>query len=411
MQPTVSVLIPTYNRAHFLVECLDSVLNQSLPPTQIIIINDGSPDNTREVLQPYRDRILYLEKENGGKASALNVGMSHVTGTYVWIMDDDDVSLPDALERHVTLLEKRPELGFTYSSLVLAETHPEDGRIIPGRERALPEVSEEEFFLRKLERVFLGQPAVVVRTSCYRAVGPFRPDMERSQDYEMILRLARRFRCARIDGPTYYHRKHAGDRGTLTNPLPVGRLPQLRRHYQERLFRELRQKLRLSEYLPKTFDRQPPEEPHSRRAYLQRMTIMASHGLYEEMLEDLNEAVARSYVSQPLSAAERALFPRLATYVWPHYKAFFHASFLKKVRARCQGPTGRAIRLEFTRAFASRAYVSFRAKAFRDALRSARAAFYLGGLTDMGALTLRRLGRAIRPQQDSSPRGPHPSSS
>src|SRR3989338_4269347 len=97
--PKITVLIPTFNRAAFLAECLDSLLSQTLPATQILVANDGSTDNTLEVLKPYRNRIDYTETPQLGKPSAINFAMDKVTGDYLWIFDDDDVCLPDALER------------------------------------------------------------------------------------------------------------------------------------------------------------------------------------------------------------------------------------------------------------------------------------------------------------------------
>ena len=193
--PNVSVLMATYNRARFIAESLESVFAQTHPPSQIIVINDGSTDNTRAALEPFMQRIEYLELENRGKASALNLGMPRVTGDYVWIMDDDDVAVSDALERHLAVLESRPEVGWTYSNFIESTTDRETARIVPQREKTLPEFPEEEFLVRLMEQCFLIHPTILVRASCYREVGSFDPDLIRCQDYEMAVRLARRFPC------------------------------------------------------------------------------------------------------------------------------------------------------------------------------------------------------------------------
>ena len=85
MIPKVSVLIPTYNRADYIEECLDSILNQTVPPLEIIVIDDGSEDDTAQRLESYKDRIIYLHKENGGKPSALNLALTQVRGDYIWL--------------------------------------------------------------------------------------------------------------------------------------------------------------------------------------------------------------------------------------------------------------------------------------------------------------------------------------
>ncbi len=220
--PNVSVLMATYNRARFIAESLESVFAQTHPPSQIIVINDGSTDNTRAALEPFMQRIEYLELENRGKASALNLGMPRVTGDYVWIMDDDDVAVSDALERHLAVLESRPEVGWTYSNFIESTTDRETARIVPQREKTLPEFPEEEFLVRLMEQCFLIHPTILVRASCYREVGSFDPDLIRCQDYEMAVRLARRFPCVRISGPTICYRMHGGTRGSARDTFKAG---------------------------------------------------------------------------------------------------------------------------------------------------------------------------------------------
>lgn len=146
-------------------------------------------------------------------------------GTYVWIMDDDDVAIPDGLARHVELLEARPEVGFTYASQVTACSTPRTNRISPGTVVELPEITEDELFVRLMEDCFIPHPALVARRRCYLDVGPFNEVLVRSQDYEMVLRLSRRFRGAPVNGPTYYHRVHRRDRGSAAMPLSAEDVP------------------------------------------------------------------------------------------------------------------------------------------------------------------------------------------
>ncbi len=151
-QPTVSVLIPTYNRSHYLIEALDSVLAQTLLPSQVIVINDGSTDNTRDVLKPYMNRIELITKDNGGKASALNVGMQQVTGDYVWIFDDDDIALPEGLQSHIEVLECHQHIGFTYAPYWIVLEDARGGFSTPIL-CSLPDVSASGFFVSLLGTV------------------------------------------------------------------------------------------------------------------------------------------------------------------------------------------------------------------------------------------------------------------
>ena len=172
--PTVTVLVPTYNREDFLAECLDSILSQTLAPSQIIVINDGSTDHTLEVLEPYRDRIEYIETPQLGKPAAINAGLERVTGEYLWIFDDDDVALPEALARFVEPLENHPEHGFSYSTFYYTASRPQDNRIGPIlHESGVRDLHEWGFLIPLLEANFLGGAALFARTSCYACVGNF----------------------------------------------------------------------------------------------------------------------------------------------------------------------------------------------------------------------------------------------
>ena len=125
------------------------------------------------------------------------------------------MALPDALQRHLEALEEDPEAGFTYSPILVGHSG-DDGRIVVQHETRLPRVERDEFFIRLMEHCFIqGQPAVVVRTDCLRRIGPFDERLVRSQDYDIVLRLARHYLPARIEEPTFIQRRHSGPRGTL----------------------------------------------------------------------------------------------------------------------------------------------------------------------------------------------------
>jgi glycosyltransferase involved in cell wall biosynthesis len=376
----VSVLLPTYNRARFIAEALESIFAQTLAPSQVIVINDGSTDNTTFVLKPFRDRIEYLESENRGKPSALNLVMEQVTGEYVWIMDDDDVAISDALKRHVTILEKRPEVGWTYSSYVEANTCEQTARIAPEAEKRLPDFPEEEFLINLMEECFLIHPTILVRTTSYRQIGPFRTDLVRCQDYEMAVRLARRFPCARVAGPTIYHRLHVGSRGNARDTFNVAQIYEKWLEYMQIFFRELRREMTISEYMP---GRPAPggETFGLRLAYFRRMGIMARKRLYDEMIEDLRLTQENSVGNAALSSAERQLLHQ--TYNSINDPQFFQKDLLQRIRSVCRGPVGFAIRRELIRCLYWSAVGAVRRRAVPELIESVSAAMRL---TDAGVL-------------------------
>lgn len=109
--PTVSVVVPTYNYARFLGRALDSVLSQTAPPSEIIVVDDGSTDDTAKVLDAYAKYITALRLPNRGVSSARNAGISIASGGFVALLDSDDVWLPTKLERQLALYSRHPECG------------------------------------------------------------------------------------------------------------------------------------------------------------------------------------------------------------------------------------------------------------------------------------------------------------
>lgn len=116
MNPLVSVVIPTYQHAGTLAACLDSVIGQTYQPVQIIVVDDGSTDNTSELLNRYRDRVQVVVQENQGSNPARNRGLVEAKGEYVIFCDADVVMQADMLELLVSALIKYPEASIAYSS-------------------------------------------------------------------------------------------------------------------------------------------------------------------------------------------------------------------------------------------------------------------------------------------------------
>ena len=114
--PLVTVLIDTYNYGHFVEEALASVLAQEFPPNQreILVVDDGSTDDTAERLKKYGDSIRYLRKPNGGQATAFNFGFAVARGEIIATLDADDVWLPGKLQRVCETFEKNSEAGMVY---------------------------------------------------------------------------------------------------------------------------------------------------------------------------------------------------------------------------------------------------------------------------------------------------------
>jgi len=391
MLPKVSVLLPTYNRERFIAESLESVFAQTLPPSQVIVINDGSTDSTKSALTPFFQKIEYVESENRGKPSALNLGMARVTGDFVWIMDDDDVAIPDTLSRHIELFKQRPELGWTYSAYIESTSRSDTGRINPVRKVTLPQFPEEEFFIYLMEECFLVHPTILVRTNCYRELGPFNTNLIRSQDYEMALRLGLNYPCARLSEPTIYRRLDSGQRGSSADRFDSQNALAKWLVYNLRIFNELRRTLPLDAYLPQSLRKGGDISEHKRRAYLQRMIIMGKKTLYGEMLEDLRIAVACK-PDEPLSKLERALLRRL-TYDLKG-DPLLNPAYASAIRSIGTGAAGLSARLELAQAISWRAATAWRDRDFREARRTFAAATRIAGLRGLISVAASKMAKA-----------------
>ena len=117
----VSVIIPTYNRADLIRETIDSVLSQTYPEFEILICDDGSTDNTQEIINSYNDsRIKYLYQKNSGlPAKARNLGLQVAKGSYIAFVDSDDIWLPTKLAKQIQILQKKPQIMAVASNAIV----------------------------------------------------------------------------------------------------------------------------------------------------------------------------------------------------------------------------------------------------------------------------------------------------
>ena len=304
---SVSVIIPTYNREHFVGASIDAVLAQLRPGDELIVVNDGSPDNTDAVLTTYGDRIRVVNQENKGKAAALNSGLGQATRELVWIVDDDDIVASDARDRLVRALIKSPDAGFAY------------GRHDRFRERADSELIDyfdtgywcdcppEEFLIHSMEDLFAHHPGMMVRRSVYDAIGGFDASLDRSEDYEMTIRLGIYARPVAVDGILFHQRQHSGDRGS--GAKKVREIDRERNWIlnDQAIFLRFFDSLDLSFYLP---DRQLDKPSLLRQAHLERGTILARRHLWGRAIDELEIAVNIDVAGAKLSEEERKIVRR-----------------------------------------------------------------------------------------------------
>lgn len=194
MSPTVSVIIATYNRAERLREALESVAAQTYRDFEVIVVSDGSTDQTPEVVESFRAKVPAVQlicTPHGGQTRALNAGIRAAHGEYVALLDDDDHWMPQRLERQVPILEARPDVGLVYTAV-----HCTRNGVVFRRQPEVPGFTLKDM----VERVcFIHASSVLVRRACFDRAGFFDETMERVKDFDMWLRIARDYSLAYID--------------------------------------------------------------------------------------------------------------------------------------------------------------------------------------------------------------------
>ncbi len=183
--PIVSIIIPCYRQAHFLSDALESVLAQTHPRIETLVVDDGSPDNTAEVAARYPG-VACVAQENQGLSGARNNGFRASHGEYIMFLDADDRLTPGAVEAHLRCFADHPEAGFVVGDIDHIEA---DGTYKESPRWPLLEANFYEEMLR-VNHV-ANTIAVMFRRSALEKLGGFDTSLPSSEDYEMLLRAAR----------------------------------------------------------------------------------------------------------------------------------------------------------------------------------------------------------------------------
>ena len=183
----VSVVIPSYNSARYVVTAVESVLAQTFRDYEILVVDDGSTDDTKEVLSKYGDSIRYLYKPNGGVSSARNYGIEKATGKYVALLDADDVWMPEKLAKQIAVLEADENIGLCYAS---TEKVDENLQAVIGYIEANSYEDYCEALLLNLNIVAGSCSSAIVRRDVTQQTNGFDAEFSTCADWEYWLRLS-----------------------------------------------------------------------------------------------------------------------------------------------------------------------------------------------------------------------------
>jgi glycosyltransferase involved in cell wall biosynthesis len=212
-QQLVSVIIPTYNREKYISQAVKSALEQTYRPLEIIVVDDGSIDDTKKVLSPYLDSIKYIYQSNSGAAIARNAGIAASGGVYVAMLDSDDMWKPEKLSHQIEFLETHPNVALVATHAICIDS---DGNVVSN----VPVKSYQKEGSVSFETILLNSPMIlsslVVRRECLPQPQAFPVGVAFCEDWEFCLQISRRFGAWFLSQPLTLVRRHSDN---ITHPL------------------------------------------------------------------------------------------------------------------------------------------------------------------------------------------------
>ncbi|MGB7067961.1 MAG: glycosyltransferase family 2 protein [Pyrinomonadaceae bacterium] len=212
MSTKISVIIPTYNRADLVVGTIESVLTQSLDDFEVIVADDGSNDNTKEVLSKYLadERFQYCFQSNHGRSAARNLGMHNASGEYLMFLDSDDLLFSNALEMLYNAAKAAPDAGLIAGSRIFID--PFGNRL----ETVDPvkvdrEIWGEKIHVRKIRELFFPPSTYIVKRALALEVDGYDDRMESAEDFDFFIKCCDSAPITVLTEPVVRMRRHEGN--------------------------------------------------------------------------------------------------------------------------------------------------------------------------------------------------------
>ncbi len=236
----ISVIIPTFNRSEFILQTVTAILNQTIQPDEIIVIDDGSTDNTKEILEKLD--IKYIYQENQGVSSARNCGIKSAKNTWIAFCDSDDIWHKDKLEKQISFHKQNPNIIISHTN----EIWKFNDKII--KQNKHQKKPKGYCFIDNLAQCKIGASTLLLNKSILDEVGLFDESLVACEDYDLWLRILENYEIGLIEDALIT--KIAGHNGQLSFETPMMdsfRIEALKKHlngkYKDEVKKELIKKL------------------------------------------------------------------------------------------------------------------------------------------------------------------------
>lgn len=232
----ISVIIPSYNRADFLEKVIQSVLNQTTKIDEIIVVDDGSIDNTKQLLEKYE--IKYIYQENNGVSSARNKGIYEASNEWICFLDSDDIWQPNKIEKQIAFHKENPHIFFSHTD----ELWRFNDKIIKQKKHQLK--PSGYCFKENIPNTLIGASTVMCHKSIFDDVGLFDEGLEACEDYDLWLRILDKYELGLVNEKLIT--KIAGHSGQLSFETPLMdsfRIKALEKHLNSSFKEEVKQEI------------------------------------------------------------------------------------------------------------------------------------------------------------------------
>ncbi len=224
--PIVSVIIPNFNHAQYLGDAITSVMNQTFRDFEVIVVDDGSTDNSREVVKEFGDRVQYIWQKNSGLSAARNTGIEQARGEFIGVLDADDMYEPEFMSVLVPILQEDKMAGAVYCGY----------RFVDVANQPLPQVEArlvppDRLFQALVDGNFLVPESILVRKHCYAKLGLFDVKFRACEDVDMWLRIAGQYKVLGVTNILTRHRILPHSMSTDPSRQTENRLAVIQKHF------------------------------------------------------------------------------------------------------------------------------------------------------------------------------------